>query len=58
MQKPIFGQRLCEYLRLSEDRSPALDSGDIIIHVLACSQGCGELVDDLANFGESSDVAA
>ena len=51
VQKPILGQRLGECLWLSEDRSPALNRGDVIIHVLACSQGFRELVDDLANFG-------
>ena len=58
VQEPVLGERLGELFGLGENRGPALDRGDVIVHVLAGGESLGELVDDLANLSESGDVAA
>ena len=58
MEKPVLGKGLGESLGFSEDGGPLLNGSDVLIHVLACGESGGELVDALANFGESGNIAA
>ena len=58
MQVPVLLQNYVKLFGLGENRGPGLDYRNIFIHVLTSTKGLRELVDDLSEKFESTDVVS